>query len=100
MIPSYPDQTGKNSEDVTSGQEKKEDRANQADEGRRLFAHFLWSAGMVVAEGVENASCPATENDSAAQKEARAIWSVDGESVIELGAGKFFESIRYKTSTR
>jgi predicted nicotinamide N-methyase len=91
MIPSYPDQTGKKSEEVATGLDKKEG-ANQAEDGRQLFAHFLWSAGMVVAEGVENASCQATENDSAAQKEAREIWSVDGETVMELGAGKLLES--------
>jgi hypothetical protein len=95
MIPSYPGQTGKKSEEVAIGLEKKEGR-NQAKEGRQLFAHFLWSAGMVVAEGVENADCKATENDSAAQKEAREIWSVYGETVIELGAGNFFGVIRYK----
>lgn len=94
MIPSYPDQTGKKSEEGAIGLEKKEG-ANQAEDGRQLFAHILWSAGMVVAEGVENANCPASENDSAVQKEAREIWSTEGEIVLELGAGKFFELIRY-----
>jgi hypothetical protein len=54
---------------------------------------------MVVAEGIENANCQATENDSAAQKEAREIWSVYGETVMELGAGKFIEAMRYKYSS-
>ena len=93
MIPSYPGQTGKKSEEVAIGLEKK-DGANKAEQGRQLFAHFLWSAAMVVAEGVENADRKATENDSAVQKEAREIWSVHGETVMELGAGKFFDVIR------
>lgn len=93
MVPSYPGQSRKKSEEVAIGLEKKEG-VNHAKEGRQLFAHFLWSAGMVVAEGVENANC--LEDHSAAQKEAREIWSVDGETVMELGAGKFFEAIRYK----
>jgi hypothetical protein len=95
MIPSYPGQTGKKSEEVAIGLEEKEG-GSQTKEERQLFAHFLWSAGMVVAEGIENANCQATENDSAAQKEAREIWSVYGETVIELGAGNFFGVIRYK----
>lgn len=90
MIPSYPDRTGTKSIESAILPKGKEG-ANQAEDGRQLFAHFLWSAGMVVAEGVENASHQATENDSAAQKEAREIWSVDGETVMELGAGKFSE---------
>ncbi|KAJ5875738.1 uncharacterized protein N7473_013085 [Penicillium subrubescens] len=95
MIPSYPGQDKKKSEEGAIGPEKKEGatQTNQAEDGRQLFAHFLWSAGMVVAEGVENASCPATENDSDAQKEAREIWSVDGETVMELGAGAALPSL-------
>lgn len=92
MIPSYPGQTGKKSEEVAIGLEKK-DGGNQAEEGRQLFAHFLWSAGMVVAEGVENADRKTTTNDSTMQKEDCEIWSVQGETVMELGAGKFFEVI-------
>lgn len=92
MVPSYPGQSDKKSEEVAIGLEKK-DGGNQAEKGRQLFAHFLWSAGMVVAEGVENADRKATENDSAVQKEAHEIWSVHGETVMELGAGKFFEVI-------
>lgn len=95
MIPSYPGQSGKKSEEVAIGLGK-EEGGSQAKEERQLFAHFLWSAGMVVAEGVENADCQATENDSVLQKEAREIWSVYGETVMELGAGKLFEAIRCK----
>lgn len=74
---------------------QKKEGDNQDKEARQLFAHFLWNAGMVVAEGVKNADRKATENDSAAQKEAREIWSVYGETVLELGAGNFFELLHY-----
>ncbi|KAJ5449475.1 uncharacterized protein N7458_005924 [Penicillium daleae] len=50
---------------------------------------------MVVAEGVKNADRKATENDSAAQKEAREIWSVYEETVLELGAGAALPSLIY-----
>ncbi|KAJ5675715.1 hypothetical protein N7462_008612 [Penicillium macrosclerotiorum] len=92
MVPSYPGQTRDNSEKGTNGPEKK-DEGNQAEEGRKLFAHILWSAGMVVAEGVENADCKAMENVSAAQKEACEVWSVQGETVLELGAGAALPSL-------
>jgi hypothetical protein len=98
MIPSYPGQTGKQSEEVAVGLER-EEGGNQAKEERQLFAHFLWSAGMVIAEGVENADCQATEKDSVSHTEAREIWSVYGETVMELGAGKFLEVIQCQISS-
>ena len=81
MVPAYPSQDNKKPEGLN--------------EGRKLFAHFLWSAGMVVAEGIEFADTPEDETDlnafanAAARKEAREIWGVRGESVLELGAGMF-----------
>jgi hypothetical protein len=44
---------------------------------------------MVVAEGVEEADMPIVEGEieSEARREAREIWGVRGESVLELGAG-------------
>lgn len=98
MIPSYPGQTGKQSEEVAIGLGK-EEGGTEAKEERQLFAHFLWSAGIVVAEGVENANCQATENDSVSQKEAREIWSVSGETVMELGAGKFSQVVQCELSS-
>ena len=65
MVPSYPGQ-------------QQNAKMSQVEEGRKLFAHFLWSAAMVVAEGVERA----TIDDKAD------IWDVTGENVLELGAGK------------
>lgn len=44
----------------------------QGDDNRRLFSHFLWNAGLQLAEFIEEDS---------------AQWSVKGERVLELGAG-------------
>jgi nicotinamide N-methyltransferase len=43
----------------------------QGEDSRKLFSHFLWNAGVQLAEFIE-------ENEA---------WSVRGESVLELGAG-------------
>jgi len=88
MVPSYPAQSEKRTEEVAAGLEKSEDGVNHVEEGRKLFAHFLWSAAMVVAEGVEDAEPPHTGPNTDARNEARDIWSVKGESVLELGAGE------------
>ncbi|KAE8348098.1 hypothetical protein BDV28DRAFT_113356 [Aspergillus coremiiformis] len=85
MVPSYPNQSKNRSEDRrTSG------KVNDVEEGRRLFAHFLWSAAMVVAEGVEKAehlfSLGQLDCDTA-------MWTVTGESVLELGAGAALPSV-------
>lgn len=81
MVPSYPDQSENRSEENTDGQ------VNDADKGRKLFAHFLWSAAMVVAEGVEKAE----HLSSVGQLDSdTAMWKVTGESVLELGAGSYF----------
>jgi hypothetical protein len=63
MVPSYPDSS-----------------TNRSDSARRLFAHFLWSAGLVVAEGVELAD----------DAQSKSIWAMEGETVLELGAGMYF----------
>ncbi|OJJ03548.1 hypothetical protein ASPVEDRAFT_134055 [Aspergillus versicolor CBS 583.65] len=66
MVPSYPGQ--------------KEDR--------KLQAHFLWSSGMVVAEGIEHADSESNSGD-----EELEMWKVRGEKVLELGAGAALPSI-------
>jgi nicotinamide N-methyltransferase len=47
----------------------------QGEDGRKLFAHFVWNAGIWLAEAISS-------ND-----ETEKEWDVKGESVIELGAG-------------
>ncbi|KAJ5236315.1 hypothetical protein N7489_006406 [Penicillium chrysogenum] len=49
MVPSYPILSEKSSEEIAAGQAKPDGSVNQVDEGRKLFAHFLWGAAMVVA---------------------------------------------------
>lgn len=49
------------------------------EEERRLFSHYLWNAGILMAERV---SGQRLLND-----EEKKQWSVDGKSVLELGAG-------------
>ncbi|KAJ5773485.1 hypothetical protein N7457_008381 [Penicillium paradoxum] len=94
MVPSYPSSSEKRSEEIAAGQAKPDGSVNQVDEGRKLFAHFLWSAAMVVAEGVEEADTPtAPGTETTAQKEARELWSIKGESVLELGAGAALPSV-------
>ena len=55
---------------------------------RKLFAHYLWNAAVLMAEmiaGVEEEE----ENDGRDVKIGRGSeWSVEGEEVLELGAGE------------
>lgn len=94
MVPAYPGQSDRRTEETTAGLEKKAG-VNQVEEGRKLFAHLLWSAAMVVAEGVEDAdthvyadASAQTSPETNTEKETREMWSVKGESVLELGAGE------------
>lgn len=87
MVPTYPGQSEKRTEEIAAGLEHK-DGVNKVEEGRKLFAHLLWSAAMVVAVGVEDADTAQSSSESNAQKETREMWSVKGESVLELGAGE------------
>jgi len=54
------------------------------DEGRKLFAHYLWNAGVVAAEGVEQGSWEGTEDMGYWHHR---WWDVRGQRVLELGAG-------------
>ena len=78
MVPSYPGQSEKQ-----QPQHQNAKIMGHVDEGRRLFAHFLWSAAMVVAEGVERSAMSSSPDDDSDAH----IWDVRGESVLELGAG-------------
>lgn len=79
MVPAYPSASEKRTEEVAAGMARADGGTNEVDEGRKLFAHFLWSAAMVVAEGVEDAEALPTRDDG--------MWKVTGERVLELGAG-------------
>lgn len=82
-MPSYPD-TGSQSEGIVE-QTNEDSQITEGDAGRKLFAHILWSAALVVAEGIELADDPTSEGT-----ETREIWGVNGQSVLELGAGMCF----------
>ena len=61
------------------------------EEGRKLFAHYLWNAGVVVAEGVEGSAMNGMgEGEGEGQDRdwgRREWWDVRGKSVLEVGAG-------------
>lgn len=52
---------------------------------RRLFAHYLWNAGIWVAESVTGGLAGVEEGKNNK-------WSVRDEIVLELGAGQDFSS--------
>lgn len=65
------------------------------EEGRKLFAHYLWNASLVAAEWIERASVgetlggsgnSPTRSDGGEQWNSR-WWDVRGKRVLELGAG-------------
>ncbi|KAJ5550314.1 hypothetical protein N7461_005012 [Penicillium sp. DV-2018c] len=95
MVPSYPSSSDKRSEEIAAGQADADGPVNQVDQSRKLFAHFLWSAAMVVAEGIEEADTPTPSGqiETEEKQEARDLWSVAGESVLELGAGAALPSV-------
>ncbi|KAF7585104.1 hypothetical protein BBP40_012710 [Aspergillus hancockii] len=90
MVPSYPHQSKNRSEEIAAGIPRADGAVNEIEEGRKLFAHFLWSAAMVVAEGVEKAdhlsSLGQLDSDTA-------MWKASGESILELGAGAALPSV-------
>lgn len=63
------------------------------EEGRKLFAHYLWNAGVLAADAIENASCNNVgDPTSSGQEDAgmiwdRTYWDMKGKDVLELGAG-------------
>ena len=54
-----------------------------------LFAHYLWNAGLQLAELISDGS-PAREDAvlESSMPERPVNWSVKGEKVLELGAGR------------
>jgi len=68
------------------------------EEQRRKFAHYLWNAGILMAElvagaGEQNGDRGWKEGKWWTDTEEEAKWSVRGETVLELGAGAFDISI-------
>ncbi|GAB1213251.1 hypothetical protein ATERTT37_002400 [Aspergillus terreus] len=90
MVPSYPSQSERRTEEIAAGLPSEDGSVNAVDEGRKLFAHFLWSAAMVVAEGVEKADTLAARGELDPDT---AMWTVRDERVLELGAGAALPSV-------
>lgn len=91
-VPSYPTLNRVTTEETATTQNTHADDTVPVQDGRTLFAHFVWSSGLVAAEGIENAHLYET-NPTAVGKEAYQIWNVKGQSVLELGAGAGLPSI-------
>lgn len=99
MVPSYPGQSEDKSKEVIAVGPA-DDETARLEEERKLHAHFLWSAGMVVAEGIEYADSESNSGD-----EDLEMWKVRGENVLELGAGLsprslLFRNCSYATCAR
>ncbi|RAH78786.1 hypothetical protein BO86DRAFT_367996 [Aspergillus japonicus CBS 114.51] len=92
QVPSYPDQNARESSrpqpsdsDSSANNVDSDSDAGQVEAQRKLFAHFVWSSGLVVAEAIEDAH--------AGHEHVDEMWKVEGERVLELGAGAALPSI-------
>ncbi|KAL2868673.1 putative nicotinamide N-methyltransferase [Aspergillus lucknowensis] len=83
MVPTYPSESEDQDRRQGTAGAAGDAHLSQVEEGRKLFAHILWSAGIVVAEGLERAHGNTGE----------VMWRVGGERVLELGAGAALPSI-------
>lgn len=61
------------------------------EEGRKLFAHHLWNAGIVAADAIESTSHDGGADTKNAENEQvdwdTRYWDVRGKHILELGAG-------------
>jgi len=63
------------------------------EEGRKLFAHYLWNAGVIAADAIEVASQDQEEIGDQDEERSQCLWDarfwdVRGKRVLELGAGE------------
>lgn len=95
IVPDY--SAERQEEDVSAELAVKGDRGSDAEASRQLFAHYLWGAALVVAEGIEDAArleaysyTPEHEHEHEHEHKNAMRWSVKGHRVLEVGAGTFF----------
>lgn len=63
-------------------------RHPDVEEGRKLFAHYLWNAAVVAADAIESASTDEQEElDASKVQWNKKYWDVRSKNVLELGAG-------------
>ncbi|KAL1961400.1 hypothetical protein VTO42DRAFT_128 [Malbranchea cinnamomea] len=119
VVPGYPAQqeqqsraagegeaaNGINGSSNVSGSDSASYSAGDVEEGRRLFAHYLWGGAMVVAEGIEEADrlrrsgrFDAGSSGTGGREDEllvsrRRKWDVKGQKVLELGAGAALPSL-------
>ncbi|KAI1617493.1 hypothetical protein EDD36DRAFT_3099 [Exophiala viscosa] len=62
------------------------------EEGRKLFAHYLWNAGVIAADAIECASSQDATTHSPVDWDSR-YWDVRGKRLLELGAGTALPSL-------
>jgi len=55
----------------------------EGEQERRLFAHYLWNAGVWLAEAVGGSR----SEDLGLEESERGTWTVKGHRVLEMGAG-------------
>jgi len=55
----------------------------EGEEERRLFAHYLWNAGVWLAEAISGSQ----SKDLGLEEGERRKWCVEGHRVLEMGAG-------------
>ncbi|KAK2753028.1 hypothetical protein FQN55_004988 [Onygenales sp. PD_40] len=92
MVPDYP----KEDEEEDGQGEEVVEGGGGVEEGRRLFAHYLWGGGLVIAEGIERAVRAAGVKGGeslAGRGERDLLWRVEGERVLEVGAGAALPSL-------
>ncbi|KIX10465.1 uncharacterized protein Z518_01548 [Rhinocladiella mackenziei CBS 650.93] len=73
------------------------------EEDRKLFAHYLWNAGVIAADAIEAGSTSKQQNVTVSEGEHdrgreqgqwdRRYWDVRGKRVLELGAGTALPSL-------